>query len=460
MAHYYVSQGNLPDAVQLFKLAANQNSTEAQFELCRLYHQGQGVTVDFSQALEWCLRAANEGDTVAQTYLGEIYRTGDTVEQDHAKAAQWFLAAAERGHRMAQTALSDLYELGLGVRQSNEAAFKWLWLAASRGHAEAQMRLGDRYLRGEIVPRDFAEALKWSQRAVRITFPGDFGYRQTLFRIGTMHACGWDIPIDDEKARQWFVRAEREGDDLSTDSDAIIRMLEAIEWPRSQAGRRRGLCTQVLDEAYGSTVEEPESTETEPGANSCTWANDGECDEPNVCSPGTDTNDCNQPRMTVSPTERLSESIYASLLQRATPIVEDSGFFYQLTCEPSDVTLIHVEGNRYVGTVEYLYSGSSRMREATTGNAELIDTFSCNVEVISDGNNYMLYWERDNSCLSSPMNTEGRPEVPPPDWQLDFVTTPAYMLVESCYCIEPKTDGRCERLDYLLDVARSALLRE
>ena len=26
--------------------------------------------------------------------------------------------------------------------------------------------------------------------------------------------------------------------------------------------------------------------------NSCTWANDGECDEPDLCAPGTDTNDC------------------------------------------------------------------------------------------------------------------------------------------------------------------------
>ena len=28
------------------------------------------------------------------------------------------------------------------------------------------------------------------------------------------------------------------------------------------------------------------------GANSCRFANDGECDEPDMCAPGTDTNDC------------------------------------------------------------------------------------------------------------------------------------------------------------------------
>ena len=292
LAHYYVREGNLPDAVQLFKLAANQNSVEAEWALCRMYYLGDGVTADFRQAMEWCLRAANQGDPVAQTFVGSLYRFGDHVEEDHAEAARWYLAAAEQGHREAQTRLSDLYEYGLGVSQSDEAAFRWLWLAASWDHGEAQLGLGERYLQGGIVARDFAEALKWSQLAVQSTSPGEFGYRSNLFRIGMMHACGWGTPIDDGAARQWFVRAERGGDDLSMDTEGIIRTLEAIDWPGSQAERRQALCTRLLDEADGSTVEETETTEAEPGANSCTWANDGECDEPNVCSPGTDTNDC------------------------------------------------------------------------------------------------------------------------------------------------------------------------
>jgi hypothetical protein len=39
------------------------------------------------------------------------------------------------------------------------------------------------------------------------------------------------------------------------------------------------------------------------GANSCAYADDGQCDEPNLCAPGTDTNDC-QMMMTGRPPDR------------------------------------------------------------------------------------------------------------------------------------------------------------
>jgi hypothetical protein len=44
----------------------------------------------------------------------------------------------------------------------------------------------------------------------------------------------------------------------------------------------------------GSTETEPPSVDPTPASspNSCEYANDDECDEPDLCDPGTDTNDC------------------------------------------------------------------------------------------------------------------------------------------------------------------------
>jgi hypothetical protein len=35
-----------------------------------------------------------------------------------------------------------------------------------------------------------------------------------------------------------------------------------------------------------------------PGPDSCPWARDGECDEPDTCRAGTDTTDCTEDRTT------------------------------------------------------------------------------------------------------------------------------------------------------------------
>lgn len=50
-------------------------------------------------------------------------------------------------------------------------------------------------------------------------------------------------------------------------------------------------------------------TPTKPGPNSCEYANDGQCDEPDLCAPGTDTNDC-RPSKTSRTRDRQSSPVY------------------------------------------------------------------------------------------------------------------------------------------------------
>ena len=154
------------------------------------------------------------------------------------------------------------------------------------------------------------------------------------------------------------------------------------------------------------------------------------------------------PAHDLSPTERLSRQILDSLEQRSTPVPDAAPVYDYLTCEPTDVTLFHVEGNQYVGTIEYSFVGASDMAERATGTRRRQQNFSCNVEVLSDGTNWRLDWDANEDCLASPMHSEVR--GPWTDYSLTIFQLPVFLAVESCYCIEPKRNGQCERLDLLL----------
>lgn len=83
-------------AARWLKKAAKQNETEALLLLCRLYHQGLGVTRHYDKALGLCRQAAKLGLAGAQFELGIlILRSLDTKK--FPEAYQWFLLAAKQG---------------------------------------------------------------------------------------------------------------------------------------------------------------------------------------------------------------------------------------------------------------------------------------------------------------------------------------------------------------------------
>ena len=73
---------NYQQAVELFRRAADQGLADAQFNLCVMYENGQGVTQDYRQAVEWYRKAADQGLAGAQNYLGIMYADGIGVPKD------------------------------------------------------------------------------------------------------------------------------------------------------------------------------------------------------------------------------------------------------------------------------------------------------------------------------------------------------------------------------------------
>ncbi len=89
---------------------------------------------DSATALDELLPLAERGNAIAQNILGRMYVAGEGVPLDYAEAVRWFRLAAERGHRGAMKTLSFLYWGGEGVARDYVQAHMWYSLAATLGN--------------------------------------------------------------------------------------------------------------------------------------------------------------------------------------------------------------------------------------------------------------------------------------------------------------------------------------
>ena len=95
-------------AAYWYRLAADQGHAEAQYDLARLYADGQGVPKDETQAFKLVEMSAKQGYAPAATRLGWRYSTGRGVQKDEAQAFFWYTVAARHGERAAAKPRVDL----------------------------------------------------------------------------------------------------------------------------------------------------------------------------------------------------------------------------------------------------------------------------------------------------------------------------------------------------------------
>jgi hypothetical protein len=86
----------------------------------QLYKNGQ-----YEQAFPVCSKAAKQGDAEAQYNLGLMYHFGEGISQDYTEAAKWYRKAAKQGYADAQYNLCLMYYNGKGVQQDYAEAAKW-----------------------------------------------------------------------------------------------------------------------------------------------------------------------------------------------------------------------------------------------------------------------------------------------------------------------------------------------
>jgi len=132
---------NDKNALQWFRLAADQGMAQAQSNVGAMYNEGKGVAQNEKEALKWLRLAADQGFPEAQYNLGVMYREGEGVAKNDKNALQWFRLAADQGMAQAQFILGFMYEEGHGVAQSDKEAIKWYQKAGDEGHKLARSNL-------------------------------------------------------------------------------------------------------------------------------------------------------------------------------------------------------------------------------------------------------------------------------------------------------------------------------
>ena len=193
-------------AALLFRKAAEQGHTEAQFALGGMFCNGLGVPKDTSQAIIWFHKAADQGLAEAQFNLGMGYFKGDGVPEDDSQAAVWFRKAAEQGHARAQYLLGCQYERGQGVRQDRSQGVAWYRKAADQGDADAQCSLGLSYRDGGGVQQSYTQSVIWLNKAAHQ------GNADAQTALGYMYRDGQGVQRDDAQAAVWFRKAAEQGD--------------------------------------------------------------------------------------------------------------------------------------------------------------------------------------------------------------------------------------------------------
>ena len=156
---------------------AKSGNSEAQYQLGRMYMDGEGVKQNDQKAIEWFRNSAEQGLAIAQNYVGLMYANGQGVKQNYQEALKWFRKAGEQGNAQAQYNIGFMYENGNGVAKSKAEASKWYRMAANQGNATATAKATERLkalevqskseetlgkvIAGGIALVGFAALIKW-----------------------------------------------------------------------------------------------------------------------------------------------------------------------------------------------------------------------------------------------------------------------------------------------------------
>ena len=201
---YFNGQGlpeDAAEAVKWFREAAKQNLGWSQHALGVCYAFGRGVAKDDEAAVMWYRRAAEQNCADAQYSLGVCYNRGEGVAKDSSEAVKWYRRAAEQNCADAQYNLGVCYNEGKGVAKDSSEAVKWFRKAAEQNLVIAQVSLGLCCVKGEGVAKDATEAVKWFRKAAE----QNSAHGQD--DLGVCYASGDGVPKDQVEAVKWFRRA-------------------------------------------------------------------------------------------------------------------------------------------------------------------------------------------------------------------------------------------------------------
>lgn len=150
-----LDRGDIPAAIESFRMAARDGHPMGLTMLGRLHERGWGVAPDPVQAAAWFRRAADQSEPWAMFNLADLHLSGRGLPRDAAQARAWYLAAAQKGLPQALNMLGRL----AGAADEAEA---WFRAGAQAGDPWAMFNL----TRLLLAESQTSEALFWLDRAI------------------------------------------------------------------------------------------------------------------------------------------------------------------------------------------------------------------------------------------------------------------------------------------------------
>ena len=82
--------GDARHAVAIWEALAGKGNVDAAYNLAVIHQHGDGVPLDYAQAMRWYRQAADQGDKASQLQIGLMYQIGQGVAVDESEAHRWF----------------------------------------------------------------------------------------------------------------------------------------------------------------------------------------------------------------------------------------------------------------------------------------------------------------------------------------------------------------------------------
>ena len=193
MGKSFYDKGNYTEALNWYKKAAENGSSDAQSELGFMYMNGEGTPVNKSEGAKWLLKASENGDFLAQRALGFMYKKGDGVPQNISESNKWLKKASYQ-----------FYEVGRkNMKTDGQVAiqfFSWVYEMSQKPYdVWSLFHIGEiHYFAEGGVHTDFQEAAKYFKAA------SDMGNRVAMYFLGICYEFGRGIPKDLSKAQQYY----------------------------------------------------------------------------------------------------------------------------------------------------------------------------------------------------------------------------------------------------------------
>ena len=158
-------RGDYQTARELWLTLANRDddATFAQYNLGKLYANGQGVQQNDDTARDWWQKTTGDNEEVR--LLLTVLPAPPDLQYTYATLHEKWQPAAAAGDADAQYKLAALYLTGVGVPRDRNEALNWLEKAAAQNHAAAQYQLGRLYDSLNSSFRNPVKAHEWWEKA-------------------------------------------------------------------------------------------------------------------------------------------------------------------------------------------------------------------------------------------------------------------------------------------------------